>query len=69
MVIICFEVPALCALLALARPLSISLILYIEREIDCCCWQSLGGGALGVFDLFPLVCLALSPPIKLKSVE
>jgi hypothetical protein len=68
MVIICFEVPALCALLALARPLSISLILYIEREIDCCCWQSLGGGTRH-FDLFPLVCLALSPPIKLKSVE
>ncbi len=62
MVIICFEVPALCALLALVRPLSIGLILYIEREIDCG-WQSLRGGALGILARFPLVCLALSPPV------
>ncbi len=67
MVIICFEVPALCALLALVRPLSIGLILYREREIDCG-WQSLGG-ALGIFARFLLVCLALSPPAKLNSVE
>jgi len=67
MVIICFEVPALCAFLALVRPLSIGLILYIEREIDCG-WQSLGGGTRHLAR-FPLVCSALSPPVKLKSVE
>ena len=56
-----------CALLALARPLSIGLILYIyiEREIDCG-WLSLGGGYLACV---PLVCSALSPPVKLNSVE
>jgi len=69
MVIICFEIPALCALLALVCPLSIGLILYIyiERE-RYCGWQSLGGGTRHLAR-FPLVCSALSPPVKLKSVE
>jgi len=47
MVIICFEIPALCALLALVRPLSIGLILYIER--DRLWLAEFGGGALGIW--------------------
>jgi hypothetical protein len=68
MVIICFEIPALCALLALVRPLSIGLILYIyiEREI---LWLAEFGGGTRHLARFPLVCSALSPPVKLKSVE
>jgi len=48
MVIICFEIPALCALLALVRPLSIGLILYIERERDIVVGR-VWGGALGIW--------------------
>jgi len=66
MVIICFEVPALCALLALARPLSIGLILYIEREIDCG-WLSLGGGVTRHLALVPSVSPAFFPPVDLNK--
>ncbi len=70
MVIICFEIPALCALLALVRPLSIGLILYIyiEREIDFVVGRVWGGGTRHLAR-FLFVCSALSPPVKLKSVD
>jgi hypothetical protein len=68
MVIICFEIPALCALLALVHLLSIGLILYIYRERDIL-WLAEFGGGTRHLARFPLVCLALSPPVKLKFVE
>jgi hypothetical protein len=64
-----FEIPALCALLALVRPLSIGLILYIYRERDRFVVGRVWGGGIRHLARFPLVCSALSPPVKLKSVE
>jgi hypothetical protein len=56
-----------CALLALARPLSICLILYIyiEREIDCG-WLSLGGVTRHLA-LVPSVSPAFFPPVDLNK--
>jgi hypothetical protein len=55
-----------CALLALARPLSICLILYIYREIDCG-WLSLGGGVTRHLALVPSVSPAFFPPVDLNK--
>ncbi len=56
-----------CALLALARSLSMGLVLYIER--DRLCLAEFGGRYTRHLARFPLVCPALSPPAKLNSVE
>jgi len=41
----------------------------IYRERDRLWLAEFGEGALGILARFPFVCLALSPPVKLKSVE
>jgi hypothetical protein len=58
-----------CALLALARPLSICLILYIyrERERDRLWLAEFGGGVTRHLALVPSVSPAFFPPVDLNK--